>query len=264
MLSPEETEAALTKARKDKAHKLAVQEYKEKVTAGRRLLTMNWQELAKFVSKKADLLIPDYTVNKTLRTENKLILDEYNGKIFQQLLYYFSKDEQLFEGDLSKGLFLQGGVGAGKTLFMKIFMENPLLSYGLVSCRKVSDKYSDEGEEGVQRNNETFGDGIKKYNGMIKLASNGDPFGHQQAGWCFDDMGTETVPAKHFGRDKNVMSDIILNRYDNQLDFNTTHITTNLNTKEVEQKYGSRAFDRIGQMFNIVQFPKQPSRRVNH
>jgi DNA replication protein DnaC len=67
-------------------------------------------------------------------------------------------------------------------------------------------------------------------------------------------LGTE-ANAKHYGHEKNVMAEIILNRYDNNLPYHCTHITTNLTADEIKAQYGTRVTDRIREMFNIIKFP---------
>ncbi|MDA3943267.1 MAG: hypothetical protein PF694_06975 [Bacteroidetes bacterium] len=57
------------------------------------------------------------------------------------------------------------------------------------------------------------------------------------------------------------MAEILLSRYDN-LPFNQTHITTNLNADAIEQTYGSRLRSRMREMFNLIHFPSHaPDRR---
>lgn len=177
-------------------------------------------------------------------------VDDDNVTIVQELCKYFTGDSR-FNGDLNKGLLLAGGVGVGKTTMMKFFMKNQVQSYRMESCREVESKFSADGEQFVYF-----------CSFMIPIATNADPFGHQSVGICFDDLGTE-ANAKHYGKEKNVMAEIILNRYDNKLPFTATHITTNLTAEELAKQYGSRVTDRMRQMFNIIEFsPETKSRRV--
>jgi len=57
----------------------------------------------------------------------------------------------------------------------------------------------------------------------------------------------------------NVMGEILLSRYDifSQLEPEQrvkTHITTNLNAKELEKRYGMRVRSRLREMMNVVAF----------
>lgn len=118
-----------------------------------------------------------------------------------------------------------------------------------MSCREIESDFSSEGEKSVS---------YCSYN--IQIATNSNPFGHQVIGFCFDDLGTE-ANAKYFGKEKNVMAEIILNRYDNKLDFHSTHITTNLTADKIKEQYGTRVTDRMKEMFNIITFDKNAKSR---
>ena len=74
--------------------------------------------------------------------------------------------------------------------------------------------------------------------------------------YCFDDLGVEPL-GRHFGKDCNVMGEIILSRYELFLSSKiTTHATTNLNAEELEERYGKRVRSRMRQMFNLIAFDK--------
>jgi DNA replication protein DnaC len=168
--------------------------------------------------------------------------DESNTAPVMQACLYFSGDPT-FKGDLNKGLFLMGGVGVGKTSMMQFFIKNQRFSYRMESCRDVETNYAAMGDEYLQ-----------KVSFNLPIAVNGDPFGHKEIGFCFDDLGTE-ANGRHYGKEKNVMADVILNRYDNKLPYHSTHVTTNLTADDIKAQYGTRVTDRIREMFNIIKFP---------
>jgi hypothetical protein len=176
-------------------------------------------------------------------------IDETNEAIVVNLCKYFAGDPS-FSGDLNKGLLLAGGVGVGKTSIMQFFCRNQIFSYRMVSCREVEKKFSLNGYESVDT-----------YSDNLPIAVNGNPFGHQIIGYCFDDLGTESN-SKHFGKEKNMMAEIILNRYDRKLPYVSTHITTNLTAADIKEQYGTRVTDRLKEMMNIITFgPDVKSRR---
>ena len=144
-----------------------------------------------------------------------------------------------------------GGVGVGKTELMRVFAQNQIQSYVLRECIEIAKDYALIGSQ-------TLND----YNEPMKTWAGGNLYGHDILGVCFDDLGTEN-DKKHFGNNTNVMADIILSRYHkHNMTRHMTHFTTNLNSKEIEEKYGTRVMDRIREMFNIVIFPSgTPSRR---
>lgn len=169
-------------------------------------------------------------------------VDDDNAGVVTYICQYFANDPE-FKGDLGKGLFLMGGVGVGKTSIMKFFFKNQRFSYRVDSCRDVETNYAQLGDNYIDS---------RSFN--MPISTNGDPYGHQVIGFCFDDLGTE-ANGKHYGKEKNVLAEIILNRYDNQLPFISTHLTTNLTAQQVKDFYGDRVTDRMRQMFNFVKFP---------
>lgn len=172
--------------------------------------------------------------------------------IVKRLCCYFSEDKRFNTADLNlaKGILLFGGVGVGKTTLMQMFAQNQAFSYRIISCRQVGADFIKEGEDAVAR-----------YSSNYEIPVNSNPYGHQVVGYCFDDLGTERVDLKHYGNSKNVMTDILLNRYDNKLDPRGTHITTNLSAEELEQTYGTRVIDRIREKFNLIEFDKDAKSR---
>ncbi|MFA9219864.1 MAG: hypothetical protein ACEQSL_01615 [Sediminibacterium sp.] len=186
------------------------------------------------------------------RNRKPFIVDKDNGKIFLLLCQYFTADKAFEENpglSLSKGILLYGDVGTGKTELMKMFLLNQHQSYGIVGCRSITDAFTNEG-----------GEEVEKY---FTNRKNSIPhkFGQEYSGYCFDDLGTEAETVIHYGNRKNMMAEIILNRYDSKMNFPYTHITTNLTTSEIEHRYGTRCTDRMKQMFNIITFPAHAKSR---
>lgn len=231
-LDDDETAEALRSAREDKHYKLKRIAYMQSLNTP-------------IVSKK-------YTFEDLFSLVcRSLVVDKYNESIIRLVCMYFTGDERFnLEGySLKKGLCLFGGVGVGKTTLMKAMFKNQVQSYAVLMCRQIEDEFSKDGDSV-----------LKTYGVTRQTTVNGDPFGHQVLGYCFDDLGTEPN-GKYFGKDANVMAEIILNRYDNDLPFNQTHITTNLSIDEIRTRYGTRVTDRMRQMFNIITFPENAKSR---
>jgi len=75
--------------------------------------------------------------------------------------------------------------------------------------------------------------------------------------FCFDDLGIEPI-GRHYGKDCNVMGEILLSRYEIFLQNKIkTHATTNLNAQELEDRYGNRVRSRMRQLFNLIAFDKE-------
>jgi len=177
-----------------------------------------------------------------LQVKGKLMFGK-NFKIYEadrsilfQLCNYFIRDyDQCKKAgiDPNKGLLLSGPVGCGKTSLMR------LLKY-LVPHQKP---YSV-----IPSRNIVFGFNHVGYK-LIEDYGNGQYF-------CFDDLGVEPI-GRHYGKDCNVMGEILLSRYVLFVNHRVrTHCTTNLNARELEERYGKRVRSRMRQMFNLVAFDK--------
>ncbi|MDO6603881.1 hypothetical protein Q4538_14170, partial [Arenibacter palladensis] len=80
--------------------------------------------------------------------------------------------------------------------------------------------------------------------------------------FLFDDLGSETVANNvyQYGKE-DIFVRILLNRYRNFENLGTkTHITTNLNSSQIEDRYGRQISDRFVRMFNLLKLDG-PSRR---
>lgn len=155
------------------------------------------------------------------------------------LCQYFTGDPK-FPGDLNKGLALFGPVGTGKTALMRAFSGNQVSSYRVKSVLEITEDYKEHGEGAV-----------KHYKANAQGSRNN--FGHATYGYCFDDVGTEEIPAQHYGEKKNVFAEILQIRSLN-VPTNTTHMTSNIDAADMSKFYGSRVADRMREMFNVIVF----------
>ncbi len=190
----------------------------------------------------------DYDFSKILvylNAKGKLLFGE-NFKIYREdkdtlrkLCTYFVKDKdgcKKYDIDPNKGLLLSGPVGCGKTSLIRLMrhMVPHQRWYEVVSCRNVVFGFQHIGFKTI----EDYGN-----SGVL----------------CFDDMGVEPI-GRFYGKDCNVMGEIILSRYDLFLQSKgkiRTHATTNLNAEELEEMYGIRVRSRMRELFNLISFDKK-------
>ena len=135
--------------------------------------------------------------------------------------------------DPDKGILLSGPIGCGKTSLMKLVRHivPHRRPYDIIPARNVAFGFNHIGYKII----EDYG------NGRF---------------YCFDDLGVEPM-GRHFGKDCNVMGEVILSRYELFLKNGIpTHGTTNLNAKELEELYGNRVRSRMRKMFNLIAFDK--------
>ncbi|MFN8254204.1 MAG: hypothetical protein U0W24_00855 [Bacteroidales bacterium] len=169
----------------------------------------------------------------------KLYPEDY--EVIFKLLVYFLKDSagaDKYNISLSKGILLSGPVGCGKTSLMNILklFQKPGERFIFKSCRDISFEFIQEGYSVI-------------YKYSKQSFKNETP-----RTYCFDDLGTENN-LKYFGNECNVMSEILLSRYDLFIfQHMLTHLTTNLNSSEIEDFYGLRVRSRLREQFNLIAF----------
>ncbi|WP_262732682.1 ATPase [Gaetbulibacter sp. NE] len=178
-----------------------------------------------------------------LDAKGKLLFGK-NFKIYEEdevvlykLCIYFIRDFEACEKlniDPNKGILLSGPVGCGKTSLMKLLRHivPHHKEYEVIPTRNITFAFNNVGYKTIQEyGNSNF--------------------------YCFDDLGVETT-GRHFGKDCNVMGEILLSRYDLFLQRKIrTHATTNLNAQELEERYGNRVRSRMRQLFNLIAFDKE-------
>lgn len=229
-LTDDEIQLALLEARKAKAAKVNTNAYMKKLAEGPKYEILSAEELYKKAAKT-------------------FVIDETNKNVFGSLCLYFTGDARS-KLDLTKGIFLYGPVGCGKTEIMKWFRHNPTNSYSMFDAIEVAAQFTKYGH-----------DSIFRYKNLIESSDTFKTFGQTHVGVCFDDLGTE-VDKKHYGNESNVFADIFLTRYRNKDLHCKTHFTTNLNTNDIEERYGLRVRSRMREMVNLLEFPDDaPDRR---
>ncbi|WP_165795990.1 P-loop NTPase family protein [Siphonobacter curvatus] len=185
---------------------------------------------------------------------------EVYGGILPLLCLYLAKDPRFEElgrsaglnFSLSKGLLLTGPVGCGKTRLMEIlgnlqlgdrnFAVEP---FNVFSVRDVVERFKSSkggGEEGITV--------------FTRPAPNAyrSQYWHDAIGWCFDDLGTEGE-GHHFSDRQNVMQGLLEKIYSKCVgQYFRFHATTNGSLEDLKKAYGGRFADRLGEMFNWIEF----------
>ncbi len=164
-----------------------------------------------------------------------------DAEIITKLIAWFTKDEEVAQKsniDLDKGILLIGPVGCGKTSLMNIcrFLLPAEKRHSIKSCRDVSFEFAKDGH-----------DIFHKYTRGSFHQGQFEP-----KTYCFDDLGLESN-MNFYGNQCSVMAEVILSRYDLFHHFGMlTHITTNLNSSAIEERYGLRVRSRMRELFNMV------------
>jgi len=169
------------------------------------------------------------------------VIEDVDKPVINRLLSYFLKDKRVAESEgisLHKGILLVGPVGCGKTSILKI-MSNFCSSAEKPVFRSCSDVVFDFNTKGYE--------GIEQYTRGAFWSYSSQPLVH-----CFDDLGPEPI-GNYYGNNTNVIAEILLSRYNYFISRKMiTHITTNMNSDELEGIYGNRIRSRMREMFNLV------------
>ncbi len=194
-------------------------------------------------------------------TGNKFEKSPQTIQNLEPILYYFSKDKRFFncvnistlsQPSFDKGLLIIGDYGNGKTSVMKTFefifqgvQDISFKGYTANEVVTMFEKITDDENEHTRTQFE---------NAMYKGIR------------YFDDLKTERI-ASNYGK-VNIFKDILEERYNRN---SKTHITCNFkegfngNIKvgidEFGEKYGGRVYDRVFEMFNIVEFKGKSFRK---
>lgn len=174
--------------------------------------------------------------------EPDFFIEPEQESFYDNLIKYFKNES--CEWDLNKGLLINGSVGTGKTLSMRIMQASrPVKSFGMITCRHIVREYMITGVEIIDR----YGRKDRSH----YLTNEGKFFTK-----CFDDFGAEETNQKLFGNQQNVMLEILLDRYELFMSNGMlTHLTTNLTPELIEQQYGNRLRDRLREMMNYITMP---------
>tara|TARA_R110002111_G_scaffold63803_1_gene105209 strand:- start:333 stop:995 length:663 start_codon:yes stop_codon:yes gene_type:complete len=161
---------------------------------------------------------------------------EEDREILFKLCNYAIKDAtncKRLDIDLKKGILLSGPVGCGKTSLMTLLRhivphQKP---YKIMPARNIVFGFNHVGYKTIEDYGST------NY-------------------FCFDDLGVEPM-GRHYGKDCNVLGEVMLSRYDLFLEHHVkTHATTNLNAQELEVRYGNRVRSRMRELFNLIAFDR--------
>jgi DNA replication protein DnaC len=151
---------------------------------------------------------------------------------------------------LNKGLYLYGVYGVGKTMFFRIFRAylNAIgRSYTSVTSDELSSKFAQNGFESIE-------DYCK-----IRANMNG---GESPVNLFIDDVGQGSNSVKYFGSATNIVVEVLQRRYRCLTEAGLfTHISTNIEPKEIKELYGEYINSRMKEMFNPILFYGKDKRK---
>lgn len=178
------------------------------------------------------------------KEKRKFEVDENNVQTLEFLFAYFSNSDLLekqFNGKNHKGILLSGNIGVGKSFIFEI-LESLYQKY----------KYKNFAVKNISTL--SLMDETIRYLSNPTLAINDKtPYqNYSKSTIHFEDLGQERK-INHFGNSIEIMDEYLLLRYNEFRKSEVkTFITTNLNLKELENRYSPQVNDRLYQMFNFL------------
>lgn len=234
-LTDDETKEALRLARETKHYKIEKENYFKKISSN-----INWH----IPSSREIYEALRATVSQTGK---QFVVNDGNGKAIEALCLYFAGDARFCshgkDFSLDKGILLVGIPGVGKTHLMDFFKKNPHASYATPTCKVIAERYV----QGWKRDELST---IEYYSGLQPTES-AHIYDQTHLGICFGDLGAES-DGNNYGNKRNVIEEIVFNRYESKLPFKYTHFTSNLNSDMIATKYGDRMRDRLREMCNYI------------
>ncbi len=176
-------------------------------------------------------------------TKELVLNDEISNVI--ELVCQHLNNEAEFEQDnrlLSKGLFLGGHSGSGKTEILLTYrdMKQGYMKqkFGYKTCNEMNDLFKKIDPDTMKKN------GYFALKPFIQPRDTAERF--------FDDLGEEETVIQDYGNKIAVMPYILNERYKNRSTCGKTHVTSNLSKSQILDKYGSRFESRIHEQFNFI------------
>jgi DNA replication protein DnaC len=143
-----------------------------------------------------------------------------------------------FEFDPQKSILLYGLTGVGKTTYIQELVKFlPRLhphhrnDYTLIETHDINQAYV-----------KWYGNGMKGEH-PLEYKNSYDII--------IDDLGAEPHKVMAYGSEIFATTDLIVERHKNRNNL-FTHITTNLEPEDIQERYGDRIFSRLGEMCNFV------------
>lgn len=173
------------------------------------------------------------------RLHKNFIIHKLDHPAIFRLIGYFMKNKSWCDGykiDPQKGIFLNGPIGCGKTILLKLMnlLASPEDKFSIVNTRDIAREFEYSGIEVINSFSK-----VSLYHKKPRII-------------CFDELGS-AGQVKYYGNPVNVMKEILMIRYDLYIKSNVvTHMISTLSASEIEKYYGKEVRSRMRQMFNHI------------
>lgn len=140
------------------------------------------------------------------------------------------------------GLLLYGDIGTGKTTALKALCR---VINAVCEAEDDKDRLDDHGKEVIvivraKDIVNAWQNDMERYKRMLRVEL-----------LAIDELGVEAIDVKTFGNSSEPIIDLLSTRYDKQ---KVTAVSSNLDLKQVSERYGMRMADRFNEMFHKVAY----------
>jgi DNA replication protein DnaC len=158
-------------------------------------------------------------------------IDVNNKELINQM-YYYTIGSDKFRGNLSKGLYLYGAIGTGKTIILKatcaILDARTLKNIVFMSAKKFEKLVMERGQEAIME--------------------------FEKKPLFLDDIVKELKEVLHYKQPHAPFIDLYSLRYDTGA---WTFLTSNYKEETVEEYYGKMIFSRMQASLNFIHVTKE-------
>lgn len=140
------------------------------------------------------------------------------------------------------GLLLYGDIGTGKTTALKALCR---VINAVCKAEDDNDRLDDHGKEVIvivraKDVVDAWQNDIDRYKRMLRVEL-----------LAIDELGVEAIDVKTYGNSSEPIIDLLSTRYEKQ---KVTAVSSNLDLKQVSERYGMRMADRFNEMFHKVAY----------
>jgi DNA replication protein DnaC len=154
-----------------------------------------------------------------------------NPQVYDAIREYGAAEE---EGKNTKGLFLRGACGIGKSY--GVFCLAAKFQWPVISAKQLQAAFMSYSDDAFLR----LVDGVDEFDRPHTIV--------------IDDIGTEDCPVMKYGTATNMIADVLDRRY--YMGFHRhnvrTIVTCNLSDEQLRERYGLRIDDRMNEIFKFA------------